>query len=448
MTGHCKRIGVVGGGFAGLTAALRLAQAGHDVTLWERGRFGGQAATIPIAETQIEIFYHHLFQSDTSIAALADELGVGDRLRWLPSNVGYYADGRILPLNGAFDLLRLDILPIWDRIRLGLVTLYLQRVKDWRKFEHVTAHTWLTRALGRNAYEKTLGAQLKAKFGSYYDKVAMVWFWGKIWLRTTSRRSPLEGEKLGYFDGSFQVMVDAMVRACEAAGVRMVREGISAMSQDSDDTWSVTTGTGASPERYDIILATTPSNIFQKLVPNLPENYREKLNALEYEAAIVALLEINRPLTDVYWLNIADDDMPFTAVIEHTNFVEPETYGGKHLLYLSKYVEPDHPYFSMDDEAILAAYMPHLKKLNPAFDSSWVSRSWVFRERAAQPIIPLDYSSKIPEHRTPLRNLYLANTTQIYPEDRGTNYSVRLGEQIADLILGDITVPPGPGSTP
>jgi protoporphyrinogen oxidase len=444
MASTTQRIGVIGGGFAGLTAALRLAQAGHDVTLWEKGRFGGQAATIPIADTSIEIFYHHLFQSDTSIAALAQELGVGDKLMWLPSNVGYYADGKILPLNGAVDLLKLNILPIWDRIRVGLVTAYLQKVKDWKRFERVTAHEWLTRALGKNAYDKTLGAQLRAKFGSYYDKVAMVWFWGKIWLRTTSRRSPLDQEKLGYFDGSFQVMVDAMVRGCEQAGVQMnLGAGISTIKQLDDGRWSVGSDQGETPQTYDKILATTPSNTFQNLVPSLPEEYRAKLNALEYEAAIVALLELEHPLSDVYWLNIADSDLPFTAVIEHTNFVEPAKYGGNRLVYLSKYVEPDHPYFTMSNDAIIEEYMPHLKKINANFDRSWVKQTRVFRERAAQPIIPLNYSSMIPEHRTPLRNLYLANTTQIYPEDRGTNYSVRLGEQIAEMMLADIKAEAG-----
>jgi protoporphyrinogen oxidase len=434
-----QSIGVIGGGFAGLTAALRLAQAGHDVTLWEKGRFGGQAATIPLDDTRIEIFYHHLFQSDSSIAGLAQELGIGDKLMWLPSNVGYFADGRILPLNGALDLLRLNILPFHDRVRVGLVTFYLQQVKNWKKFETVTAHDWLRKALGENAYRKTLGAQLKAKFGTYYDKVSMVWFWGKIWLRTTSRRSPLDQEKLGYFKGSFQVVVDALVTACEDAGVKMRGGvGITRMEQVAGDEWLVETDAGDGPETFDTMLATTPSNIFQRLVKNLPEEYVAKLNALDYEAAIVALIEMDRSLSDIYWLNIADGDLPFTAVIEHTNFMGPEHYGGKRLVYLSKYIEQDHPYFALSDEEIIAEYLPHLKKINPEFDPSWIKQTWVFRERAAQPITPLRYSEMIPEHRTPLKHLYLANTTQIYPEDRGTNYAVRLGEDIAKMILKDI----------
>jgi protoporphyrinogen oxidase len=235
-------------------------------------------------------------------------------------------------------------------------------------------------------------------------------------------------------------VVDALVKACEAAGVKMQGGvGITRLEQVTEGKWLVETDASDGSAIYDTMLATTPSNIFQKLVRDLPPDYVAKLNALEYEAAVVALIELDRSLSDIYWLNIADEDLPFTAVIEHTNFVDPKLYDGSRLVYLSKYIEPDHPYFTMSDDDIIAAYLPHLKKINPEFDPSWVKRTWVFRERAAQPITPLRYSEMIPEHKTPLRNLYLANTTQIYPEDRGTNYSVRLGEDIAKLILDDIS---------
>jgi protoporphyrinogen oxidase len=184
---------------------------------------------------------------------------------------------------------------------------------------------------------------------------------------------------------------------------------------------------------------TTPSPVLARLVPDLPESYREGLSGLEYEAAVVALLQLSRPLSDIYWLNVADDDLPFTGIIEHTNFMSPDDYGGKHFVYLSKYLEPDHPYFALPDDELIETYIPFLKRVNPRFDRSWIEQVWVFRERSAQPIIPLHYGERIPAHRTGLPGLYLANTTQIYPEDRGTNYSVRLGNQIAALVAGDLT---------
>jgi protoporphyrinogen oxidase len=437
-----KHIGVIGGGMAGLTAALRFAQAGHRVTLWERApQLGGQAVAFPVAGNHLEYFYHHLFQSDRDIVALIEELGIADQLMWLPSNVGYFADGRIWPLNGAADLLRLGFIPLQDRVRLGLVTAYLQRVRDWKRFEHITAHDWLRRALGPRAYDRTLGAQLRAKFGAYHDQVAMVWFWGKIWLRTTSRRSPLDQEKLGYPRGSFNVVVDALAAAARQAGAEIhAGLGPELVTPGEDGRWSIELGDG-SRETCDLVVATVPSPVFSRLVPALSGEYREKLGGLKYEAAVVALLQLDRPLSDIYWLNIADPDMPFTGIIEHTNFIDPKEYDGKRFVYLGKYLEPDDPWFTMPDDDLISAYVPYLKRINPGFDPAWIERSWVFRERAAQPIIPLRYSDRIPPHRTGLPGLYLANTTQIYPEDRGTNYSVRLGNRIAGLVLDDIADP-------
>ena len=435
-----KHIGVVGGGIAGLTAAYRLAKAGHRVTLWEReARLGGLAAAFPVAGTSLEHFYHHLFQSDREIVALIEELGLGDQLVWLPSNVGYFADGKVWPLNGALDLLRLGFLPIQDRFRIGLVTAYLQRVNDWKRFERVTARDWLRRALGDRAYERTFGSQLKAKFGRYHDQVAMVWFWNKIYLRTTSRRSPLDQEKLGYIRGSFNVLIDGLTEAARTAGADLC-PGLAPreLRPAADGTWEVLFEGDGDPVRCDAVVATVPSAIFARLVPSLSEDYRRQIQDLTYEAAIVAILQLSHKLSDIYWLNIADPTVTFTAVIEHTNFVGPEHYEGKRFVYLGKYLEPEHPFFALPDDQLLDAFVPDLTKINPAFEKSWIERSWVFRARAAQPIVTLNYGAKLPDHRTPLPNLYLANMTQIYPEDRGTNYSVRLGNRIAGLVDGDL----------
>ena len=438
-TAHQRHIGIVGGGYAGITAALRLAQRGHKVTLWERAtQCGGQAIAFSVPGNYLEHFYHHLFQSDKEITALIHELGIGDKLMWLPSNVGYFADGKIFPLNGALDLLKLGIVPFHDRVRLGLVTAYLQRVKKWEPFEKVTAEQWLKRALGERAYRRTLGAQLDAKFGKYQHDVAMVWFWGKIWLRTTSRKSPLDQEKLGYIKGSFNVVTDAIVAGARNAGAELIAgTALSGLNPLADGRWAVRFDDRPSAE-VDAVIVTTPSPIMLRLAPMLPDAYKATLSGLTYEAAAVALLQLDRKLSDIYWLNIADPDMPFTGVIEHTNFMPASDYDGKHYVYLSKYMEPDHPYFSMPEDELIKTYLPYLKRINPGFDESWITKWWVFRERAAQPIVTLNYREKLPDHRTPLKNLYLANTSQIYPEDRGTNYSVRLGNHIAELVSSDL----------
>jgi protoporphyrinogen oxidase len=438
MSSRC-RVGVIGGGIAGLTAAYRLAKVGYEVILWERSTtLGGQAAAFPIAGSALEYFYHHLFMSDRAIADLMHELGIGDDLMWLDSSVGFFADGKIYQLQGALDLLQLDFIPLHDRIRIGLVTLYLQRRTNWREFEHVTAADWLRKAVGERAFNRVFGAQLRAKFGPRYDQVAMVWFWNKIHLRTQSRRSPLQSEKLGYIRGSWNTLIDRLGTAIEEHGAR-VRAGVGtdSLEKQSDGSWTVRSTDGEQAV-CDALVATVPSPLLIKLVPGLPDWYQEKLTGAIYQGAVVMILRMDRSLSDIYWLNIGDPAIPFTGVIEHTNFIGPENYQGNHFLYISKYLDQDHRYLTMTEDDLFAEYVPYLQKINPEFSPDWVRERWVFRERAAQPIITKNYSQRVPENRTPLHGLYLANSAQIYPEDRGTNYSVRIGNKVASIVQNDI----------
>jgi protoporphyrinogen oxidase len=434
-----RTIGVIGGGISGLAAAYRLASYGHDVTLWERNtHLGGQAAAFPVAGSALEFFYHHLFMSDTDIQELMEELGIGDDLIWLDSSVGFYADGKVYPLQGALDLLQLDFIPLHDRIRIGLVTLYLQRRSDWREFENVSAAEWLRKAVGKRAFDRVFGAQLRAKFGPRYDQVAMVWFWNKIHLRTQSRKSPLQKEKLGYIRGSWNTLIDRLGEAIvEQGGSVEVGVGTEAISQQENGLWDVTTTSGDSVT-CDALLVTVPSPLLLRLVPDLPEWYQEKLTGAIYQGAVVMILQMTQSLSDIYWLNIGDPEIPFTGIIEHTNFISPEHYDGSHFLYVSKYLDQDHPYLSMSEEDLFEEYVGYLQRINPEFSPEWVLNRWVFRERAAQPIVTKNYSSRVPEHRTPLHGLYLANSAQIYPEDRGTNYSVRIGNKVASIVQNDI----------
>ena len=429
---------MIGGGIAGLTAAYRFARHGHDVVLWEAGpRLGGQAAAFPVLGTAIEYFYHHLFMSDRDIVALMDELDIGDRLMWLTSNVGFFADGKIYPLSSATDLLRLDFIPLIDRLRIGFVTLYLQKRTGWSAFEQITAAEWLRRAVGQRAFDAVWGAQLRAKFGPRADTVAMVWFWNKVFLRTQSRKSPLTRERLGYIRGSFNVLIDRLGEAIqEHGGTVQVGVGTKEVVRDGDG-WLVRTTEG-NEYRCDVVVATVPSPILGRLFPELPEDYRAQLTGAVYQGAVTMLLQSRYALSDIYWLNIGDPGVPFTGIIEHTNFIGAEHYQGKRLIYVSKYVDHSHPYMTMDDAALFEEYVPHLRQINPNFRPDWVERYWVFRERAAQPIITLNYSERIPAHRTPLPGLYLANTAQIYPEDRGTNYSVKIGNTIARIVEDDL----------
>ena len=180
--------------------------------------------------------------------------------------------------------------------------------------------------------------------------------------------------------------------------------------------------------------------MYTRLAPTMPKEYQDKLEAINCLSAVLMVLVLDRQFTNKYWLNIADPDMPFVALIEHTNLIDRKLYGGKHILYISNYPSRDSELYRMSADELMDLFVPHLKKINPAFERSWVIEHHHHRVDGAQPIVGVNYGAGIPDHRTPLKGLYLANTTQIYPEDRGTNYSVRMGKQVAQMVLDDAGV--------
>ena len=438
-----KRIGIIGGGYAGLTAAYELQKLGHHVTVMEKyGAWGGQAATLPLLGTRIEYFYHHLFGSDTHILDLMDELGIGDQLRWIESKVGFYYDGQIYDFVTPMDLLRFKPLGLPNRVKLGLMYLYLQRVNDWRRLEQISAKEWILRYMGQEIYDKVWGPLLRGKFGELADQVSMTWLWGKIKVRGSSRQGATATETLAYPRGSFEIITQALVDRLEAGGADMcLRHEVLDLVTDPDDPRRVT-GVVTKNETlpFDTVIATVPGyNLLEIAPPALEENgYADQLRAVRYQAAVVLLLVSKESLSRIYWMNIADRTMRFVGVIEHTNYVPPEEYQGRHLIYVSNYLERDDPRFRMRASELFDIYAPHLQRINPAFSPDWIEKKIVLRAEAGQPVITCNYSQRVPPHRTPVAGLYLANTLQIYPEDRGTNYSVWLGKKIGRLVGEDL----------
>ena len=331
-------------------------------------------------------------------------------------------------------------MPLLDRVRMGFAGLYLGRQKDGSRYESVTAADWVRKNMGKGAYDAVWGPLLRGKFGDSHDKLAMVWLWNKIHLRLSSRKGgPAAKEQLGYLEGSFGVYIDELARRLQASDLADIHTGraVKEVIVEGGRARGLMLADGERAE-FDAVIACMPAHVFQKLAPDLPQAYVEKLTGVEWQSAMCYLMALDRPLSSIYWLNISDDEIPFIAAIEHTNFISPEVYGGKHIVYLSNYLRPDHPYMQMDIDEIEKIYLPHLKKINPEFSPDWIKERWLFKGPYAQPIVTVGYREKIPEHRTPVAGLYLATMSQIYPQDRGQNYSIKMGEEVAALAVADL----------
>ena len=453
------RVAVIGAGVAGLVCAYRLTQEGHVCDVYERWPgLGGQAATLDVGGGEkLERYYHHLFTSDRHIAALYDELGMGDELEWRTSTMAFFVDGRQWAFNGALDLLRFRPLPPLARVRMGLAVLMLQkRAKAVEPFESITARAWIESRMGRAPWRKIWGPLLRGKFGERAEDISMAWLWSKLTLRRQLDGDEARNEQLGYPAHSWELLFDALRDAIVAGGGRvLIDRPAAALSRDGDG-FLVTAGVDGSfrrghdprafdpdpapPERYDAVVATVPSGVFLGLLDDdlrhaIGADYLDRLRATEYHTALCLLLELDRRFSPFYWTNIADTQIPFVGLIEHTNFIDPARYGGRRFLYVANYLAPGDPLLDLTQDELLAAYMPGLQAVQPQFSEDWIVARWLHREPAAQPIVTVGYHERIAPLQTGVPGLVLANTTQIYPEDRGTNYSVRLGGDAARALL-------------
>jgi protoporphyrinogen oxidase len=301
--------------------------------------------------------------------------------------------------------------------------------------EEVTAWEWLRKYAGKNVLDVIWGPLLKGKFADQADRVGMVWLWGKIYLRFASRKGSGAKEQLGYLEGAFEQYIQELAGRVRASG-GAIHLDCPVEEVEVEDGRVKGIRAAGSFEPFDTVLMTTPNTISRKIAPALPAAYVEVLDRVRYQWATCLVLALDRPLTDIYWLSIGDD-LPFVACVEHTNFMPPGQYGGLHIVYLSNYVSPGHPVLEMDAEGVLDAYSEGIRRINPRFDRSWVREKWLFKDPGGQPVITTNYSRQIPDMRTGVPGLYLANTTQVYPEDRGQNYSIELGERVARLIDED-----------
>lgn len=429
------RVLVIGGGFTGLVAALDLARGGRPVTLLEaEPNVGGLAGSFDTAGEKLDRFYHHWFTSDRDIMQLVDELGLSADISLRATATGVYYNKSLYRLSSPLDLLRFSALPLVDRIRLGLMIPRARAVKDWRALEGVTAAEWLRRLGGERVWNVMWEPLLQGKFGPYAETVSAVWFWNKLKLRGGSRGKAGE-ERLAYFKGSFARLAEETAAAVRAAGGQ-VRTSAPVAALERRGTQWVARGPWGEAAGEAVIATLAPPLVAGMLEQGgqATSEVLAMLRRIPYLANLCLVLELDRALGSTYWTNVNDPGFPYVGVIEHTNFESAASYGGRHIVYLSKYLPETDALYTMSDDQVLAFSMPHLQRMFPAFRPDWVQRFHVWRARWAQPVVERHYSRLIPPREGLLPGLFLASMAQIYPEDRGTNYAVREGRRVAALV--------------
>lgn len=432
------KVGIVGAGVTGLSAAYDLLLAGHEVILFEASdRTGGLAAGFSDEkwEWPLEKFYHHLFTSDKEIMRLVNQIGMGDRLFFKRPITSVMYQGRPVAFDSPKAWFTYPGFNLPDTLRFGLVSAFLRFTTPWRMLEKYTADGWMRRWYGDKIYETVWRPLLIGKFGPYYQDANMAWMWARLHVR-----SP----RLGYFQGGFQAFIDRLTEVVRQHGADIILNApVRAIVPQPDGRLHLETD--RDPVEVDSCLVTTSPALLAKMATQLPHAYLRQLSELKHMGAVVLTLALSRslmPESKTYWLNIPAaspdsfaNEIPFLALVEHTNYIDRRHYGGDHLVYCGDYVTPDHPYFEMDKGELEQLFVGALSRINAEFQPAWIRKSWLYRARYAQPVPELNHSGRVPPLQTPLPNLLFASMSQVYPWDRGTNYAVEIGRRAATLII-------------
>jgi protoporphyrinogen oxidase len=441
------KIAILGGGFTGLTAAYYLQKKGHTVHIIEKEAvLGGLAAGFHAKgwNWPLERVYHHLFTNDTDIIGFAQETGFTGLMPIFPETSSLYHTKNGLQsfkLDSPVDLLRFPLLSLVERLRAGIVLGFLKFSPFLKWYESASAASFLKKYMGTQAWNQLFAEMFRKKFGKYAEKVLTSFFWARITKRT---------KNLFYIKGGFQTFIDHLEKTLTEQGIN-IKTGVAVTDvREKDGKYAVKMIAGRNAgaeagnivevgqqkeEAFDAVICTLPTPIIPRITTALfPKNYLEQLKTISYLGAINLIIESTEPvLEQTYWLSILAKEIPIMVLVQHTNAVDREHYGGKHLLYIGNYLEMTDPLFKKTDQELLALYAPYLEQLKPGFTKT-ITRTFAFKAPFAQPIYDKPFLKAVPTFTTPSKNFFIANLDMTYPYDRGTNYAVKLGKDVSDLL--------------
>jgi len=425
-------IAVVGGGATGLVAALRLTQKGYRVTVFEKeNQLGGLASSFKAEgwDWPVERYFHHYFVSDKALKGLARELKLEKKLFYLEPKTSVYLEDQIFRFDNPQSLLSFPKLNLIDKLRTGLTTLFLKLNPFWQPLQDISAAEFIQKTMGKNTFRLIWQPLLQSKFGAFADQIPASWFWTRLKKRSFA---------LGYFIGGSETLFGALSDKIRENGGQILLGQAVTRIQKTATGFTLYLQGQPSKLKFDKVIATVPPADLVKIAPDLSVADKKALNSLKGLGSLCLILSLKESfLTEgTYWLNINDRRFPFVAVVEQTNLVAKKHYQDQTLLYVGGYYPTTHPFFQQNKTALWQKFLPYLKEINPVFDFDRnLLRLWLFKDGYTQPVVLLNQSGKPPPITTSIPGLYWACLHHVYPEDRGVNYAILLGEKVTNEAI-------------
>jgi protoporphyrinogen oxidase len=430
-------IGIIGGGMMGLATAFYLNKKGHEVTIFEKEKeIGGLSRSAEILPGICwDRFYHVILSTDRELLKFIDEIGLSPDVQFRETKTGFYTDGRLHSMSTTMEFLKFKPLSLIDKLRLGAGIFYTSRLNDWKRLEKIYVKTWLIRVFGRRNYEKMWNPLLRSKLGTASEQTSAAFIWATIKRYYGTRESGSKKEMMGCVRGGYFSILNHIRAHLSSNGIRIITDcPVKNIEFTNGNKIRLEAQEGSTYE-LDSVIATTPNPVINCLLPNLTTEFKSKLEAVRYLGVICVTLVLNRSLTPFYVTNLTDPDLPFTGLIEATNVMPPEILDGKTLIYLPKYVTPDDPANEKSDGEIVDAFLKALKRMFPDLTDEDIVTHSVDREPYVQTLQEIGYSKKIVPMKTPIKNVYIANTTMILNSTLNNNEVIKLARKAAELVV-------------
>lgn len=424
-----ERVAVIGGGISGLTAAYYILQKRFAVTLLEAsGQLGGLAGSFDFGGVRIEKYYHFICGGDHTLLSFADQLGIRDQILFVPTKMGFYYQGKYYHFSNPLDLLRFSPLSWRERFKFGKNVISSKYSKDWEKLDEITAKAWVTQRISEKAYRVIWHPLLKVKFGKFYDRVSAAWVWHRIHRVASSRKGLFSKERMGYFRSGSRTLVTAVEGKIKEMGGSIHLHSMARKIVRDGDTFRVHMDARESFQADRVVIA-VPLPIAAELIKDLHPEFSRELSSINFIGIVCGVFRLREKVTDAFWVNINDPDIAANGLIEYTNLNPLEEIAPESIVYIPFYVPVEDPWFSMDVQSLEKSFFNMLKVVNPGLTPDSIRDFKVFRTEHAQAICTVNFKDRMPPVKTPVNNLFLLDSTQLYPSDRTLSALIGLAEK-------------------
>jgi protoporphyrinogen oxidase len=426
-----QKVAVIGAGPMGLACAYRLASAGCQVTVYEADdRIGGMSAAFDFDGLALERYYHFICKPDKPLFDVLDEFGLADRLRWRPTDMGFYFNGQLYRWGRPDCLLRFPHLGLVDKLRYAMHVMYAQRISDWRSLDQIEATGWLRKWVGERAYDVLWQRLFDLKFYEHAEQLSAAWIGTRI-KRVALSRSSLFQEELGYLEGGSQVLLDAYQSRLQSLGADFqLSTPVRQVVTGEEGVTGVDTADGT--RDADAVFSTVPLKYVPRIAPGLTRSERDRIAAIENIGVVCVLLKLARPFTGYFWMNVNDPRLEIPGIIEYTN-LNPLA---SHVVYFPYYMPKTHEKWQWDDQQFIGEAMTYARLIRPDWDEKDVLATYVARYEFAQTVCGPGFYDKLPSMTTSIRGFYMADTAYYYPEDRSISESICVGKELAETAIG------------